>query len=628
MSTATLQDSLRRAVAAFQRGAAVEADRWCRAALAIHPEAADALHILGLIAAQSGRPAEAADFLLRATRAFPGNPDAWNNLALVQRELGRRLDALGSFDRALALAPNHAMALNGRGVVLRDAGRLDEALASFERAIATAPAFAEAHANRANVLTELKRFAQAATAYEQALQTAPGAPYLMGGLAWARLNACDWPGLETLAAGIAAGVARGDRVTIPFPTLGLPMTAKAQQAAARTWAQDRHRPDGELGPLVPREPGGPLRVGYFSPDFHEHPTAFLLAEVIERHDRARFHATAFSWGPDTGDAMRRRLSAAFDDFVDVRGKSERDIAALARARGLDVAIDLKGYAIDERTGVFARRAAPVQASWLGYPATMGAPYIDYFIADAVAMTPAVREAFDEKVVLLPGSYQPHDTRRGVPAAPPPRESLGIAAGAFVFCGFNAAWKINPAMLERWTRILARVPGSVLWLLEPGPVAANALRQAVKARGLDEARLVFAPRLPQAAHLARFGAADLLLDTLPCNAHTTASDALWAGVPVLTCPGGTFAGRVAASVVTAAGLPELVAPTEQAYEDEAVALAGDPARLSALKARLAEARTRAPLFDTAAFTRHLESAFETMVARARQGLEPSDFEVAP
>jgi len=627
-SSATLQDTLQRAAAAFQRGALVESERWCRAALALRADAFDALHLLGLIAAQSGRMAEAHDWLGRAVKAFAGSPDGWNNLGLVQRELGRRLDALASFDRALALSPGHPMALNGRGVVLRDAGRLEEALAAFERAAAAAPRFAEAHANRANALAELKRYVQAARAYEDAIAIAPGAPWLAGGLAFARMNACDWNGLPALWESIAAGIARGERVTIPFPTLGFPVSAQAQQAVARAWVADRHRPDGGLGPLPVRAPGGRIRLGYFSCDFHEHATAFLLAEVIERHDRARFHVTAFSWGPDTGDAMRKRLAAAFDDFVDVRGRTDREIAATSRERGIDVAIDLKGFALDERTGIFARRAARVQVNYLGYPATMGAPCMDYFVADAVAMTPAIREAFDEKVVLLPASYQPHDTRRAAAGPTPSRESLGLPAAGFVFCGFNAPWKINPATYDRWMRILARVPGSVLWLLEAGPVAASALRLEARSRGIEGERIVFAPRCPQGEHLARLAAADLFLDTLPCNAHTTASDALWAGLPVLTVPGETFAGRVAASVVTAAGLPELVMPTPEAYEDEAVRLAGDPASLGRLRQRLASARANAPLFDTAAYTRHLEAAFATMHARALDGLPPEAFEVTP
>lgn len=624
-SSATLQDTLQRAAGAFQRHAFVEAERWCRAALALRPDAFDALHILGLIGAQTGRMAEAHEWLGKAVRVFPGSPDCWNNLGLVQRELGRRLDALASFDRALAIAPNHVMAHNGRGVVLRDTGRIEEAVAAFDRAIASAPTFAEAHANRANALVELRRHDEAVPAYERAIELAPGTPFLAGGLAFARMNACDWAGLDTLLASIAAGVARGDRVTIPFPTLGMPFSAQAQRAAARAWAGNR---EAEGAALPARAPGERIRLGYFSSDFHEHATAFLLAEVIERHDRARFHVTAFSWGPDTADAMRRRLVAAFDDFVDVRGRTERDIASLAREKGIDIAIDLKGYALDERTGVFARRAAPVQVSWLGYPATTGAKAMDYFIADAVTMTPAIRDAFDEQVVLLPGSFQPHDTRRGAVAGAPSRDSLGLPATGFVYCGFNAPWKINPAQFDRWMRILASVPGSVLWLLESGAAVARNLRREAAARGIDEARLAFAPRVSQSAHLARLAAADLFLDTLPCNAHTGASDALWAGLPVLTCPGETIAGRVAASVVKAAGLPELVAASPEAYESEAVRLARSPEALAAIRARLAAARTAAPLFDTAAFTRHLESAFTRMADRAAQGLAPEAFEVRP
>jgi len=375
-----------------------------------------------------------------------------------------------------------------------------------------------------------------------------------------------------------------------------------------------------------RRQAGRIRLAYLSADLYNHATAHLMAELFERHDRTRFELIALSFGPDRRDAMRSRLASAFDRFIDVRHLGDEAIAAYARELGVDIAVDLKGFTIDARPGIFAWRAAPVQVSYLGYPGTLGMESMDYVIADRQLASLADAAFYSEKLVRLPYSYQPNDTGRGIAAILPSRASQGLPEAGFVFCCFNNNYKISPAVWDIWMRLLHQVPGSVLWLLEGNELAVANLRAQAVRSGVAPQRLVFAARAPLDVHLARHRLADLFLDTLPYNAHTTASDALWAGLPVLTLKGHSFAGRVAASLLHAVGLPELVTHNAQDYEALALQLAGDPARLAGFCGKLAIQRDVAPLFDTQRLRLHLESAYEVMYRRSQDGLPPEAFDV--
>jgi predicted O-linked N-acetylglucosamine transferase (SPINDLY family) len=365
-------------------------------------------------------------------------------------------------------------------------------------------------------------------------------------------------------------------------------------------------------------------VAYLSADFHDHATSQLMAELFERHDRERFEVSAWSFGPETGDAMRARLRAAFEHFHDVRNVSDDEVAARLRAAEIDIAVDLKGFTDGCRPGIFARRVAPIQVNFLGYPGTTGADYMDYIIGDAEVIPEGHEVFYSEQVVRLPDSYQVNDTKRVIAGHVPTRAEAGLPASGFVFCCFNNNYKITPEVFDVWMRLLKAVPGSVLWLLEDNAAASRNLRREAQARGVDAGRLVFAGRVLPPDHLARHRLADLFLDTLPCNAHTTASDALWAGLPVLTCRGNAFAGRVAASLLRAVGLPELVVDDLGAYETLAIRLATAPGELAGLKARLLQNRLTHPLFDIERYRRHLESAYAAMIEQHRQGKSPRGF----
>ena len=442
-----------------------------------------------------------------------------------------------------------------------------------------------------------------------------------------KMHLCEWRDLDSHVAKLVADIEDNRPATPPHGVFGLVDRLSIQRQAASTWASRMYRAREPALPHAAKPAGGRIRVGYFSADFHQHATTSLIAEMIERHDRSGFEIFGFSFGPDVRDAMRERLSAGFDRFIDVRTNPGRDIARLSRELGIDIAVDLKGFTENERTDIFAHRAAPIQVNYLGYPGTMGADFMDYLIADPTLIPEDKQVAYQEKIVYLPHSYQVNDRQRRIDPAVRSREDLGLPATGIVFCCFHNVYKITPRTFERWLRIAEQVDGSVLWLLGDRQTSVRNLRREASARGVDPARLVFAPTLPQAEHLARQRAADLFLDAAPCNAHTTASDALWVGLPVLTLAGESFTARVAASLLNAIGMPELITSTPEEYEALAVDIATHPGLLRRLRDKLESNRLTTPLFDTEKFTRHLEDAYRQMHRRLRMNLSPDHIRVA-
>lgn len=597
-------------------------------ALALKPDHADALYNRGNVLKRLDRPREALASYDRALALRPDWAEAYGNRGIVHHAL-RHVDAAwADYGRAIALNPGLAEPFHNRGRLLVDRRRFAEALRDLDQAVALNPAHAEAHEQRGHALRELKHLDDALAAYGRASQLQPDNGGFLATWLSARMMVCDWAHWPTDVDRVARLVeAGGDEGPTPFSLLSMLDRPDLHQRAARAWVASLRFPAAVTATSPAQHPHRKIRIGYYSADFHNHATMFLMARLFELHDKARFEWTAFSFGPDADDAMRRRLVAAVDRFVDVRERTDDEVVAMSRELGIDIAVDLKGATCGERVGIFAGRPAPVQAQYLGYPGTLGAPFIDYVVADATVIPGPERAWYDEKVVWLPHSYQVNDPTRAIADATPTREAVGLPAEGFVFCCFNNNYKIVPAVFDVWMRIVQRVPGSVLWLLEDNALAAANLRREAAARGVDPQRLVFAPRAPLPEHLARHRLADLFLDTAPYNAHTTASDALWGGVPLLTCMGRSFAGRVGASLLRAVGLPELVTERWADYESLAVALATERrGELDALRARLAANRLTAPLFDAERFARHLEAAYVAMVERQRAGLPPVHLDV--
>ena len=553
-------------------------------------------------------------------------PDVYYGRARLMHRLRRFDDALADYERAAQVSPHFAAAFFARGELLTELDRWQEALASYDRALTVRPDYPEAHLGRATALVRVGRHVEAIQAYQRALAGKPDFPYVTGLYQHGKMLVCDWDGLDTDVEQVVTGICRGVPVSTPFPLLAILDDPYLHHQAARIWIQDQAPAKHDLPPLTQRPRPDKLRIGYFSADFRDHPVAVLMAELFEGHDRDRFEITAFSLGSSAPNPMRERLQKAFDRFLDVRDVPDRDIALLARRNQIDIAVDLSGHTAGARPGIFARRAAPIQATYLGYAGTMGAGYFDYLIGDQTVIPPEHQAHYSEKIVYLPHCYLPNDSTRSVGAAST-REREGLPAEGFVFCSFNNSYKFTPEVFASWMRILARVEHSVLWLAHNNPAAADNLRRAAEQRGIDPRRLIFAGRtagLPQ--HLARLRLSGLFLDTLPYNAHSTAIDALWAGLPVLTRLGGSFAGRVAASLLRAIELPELVTTSPQEYEDLAVDLATQPTRLAALKQRLAANRLTTALFDSRSFVRQLEAAYWKMDERYRAGLSPDHIHV--
>ncbi len=597
-------------------------------ALTIRPVYAEACNNRGVTLQELGRLDEALDSYGRALGIKPDYAEACNNFGNALKGLKRLNEALESYDRALGLKPDYAEACNNRGVALQELGRLNEALDSHDRALKLRPDFAEAYSDRGNALDALKRPGEALDSYGRALALKPDLAFNYGAWFGTRMKLCEWSDWDRHCTDFFERIGNGERVTTPFPVLALSKSLSLQRKAAEVWVEARCPARLALPSITRRARRDKIHIGYYSADYHNHATAYLMADLFERHDRSRFEVSAFSFGPDKSDEMRQRVSAAMDQFLDVRARSDKDVALQSRQMGVDIAVDLKGFTRDNRAGIFAMRAAPLQVGYIGYPGTMGAEYIDYLIGDHTLVPESSRQHYSEKIAYLPHSYQANDGRRAIADKSFSREELGLPRTGFVFCCFNNSYKIAPGTFDGWMRILRQVDGSVLWLLEDNPAAADNLRKEAGARGVRVERLIFAKRMPLAEHLARHRAADLFIDTLPYNAHTTASDALWAGLPVLTCIGQTFAGRVAASLLNAIELPDLIAATQEEFETLAVSLATSPLRLEEIRRRLERNRLTTPLFDTGRFTRHIEDAYAQMHERYQAGLPPEHIHVSP
>jgi protein O-GlcNAc transferase len=563
----TLQELSRfdEALASFDKG------------LAVQPDYAEAFNNRGVALKELKRLDEALTSFDKALAVSPEYAQAHYNRGVILQELNRIEEALASFDKAFALNPHLAEAVNNRGVALMKLKRLDEALASFGEALALKPDYADAFYNRGIILQELARFDEALASYEHALAVKPNHTRAFSGTVDCLNKLCDWRRTSNIADDVIAHVLEKKSIISPFALLGYSGDPLLQLQCARNFVADRV--PSLLRPLWTgaRWRHDKLRVAYLSADFRSHPVSYLTAGLFEQHDRSRFEIIGISFGVDDRSEMRQRLIAAFDEFHDVRRKSDEEVAKLLHDRQIDIAIDLMGYTQESRPGIFAYRPAPIQASYLGFPGTMGAEFIDYIIADKTVAPFEHQSYYTEKIVHLPDCFQVNDSKRKIAAHTPTREEAGLPAEGFVFCCFNNNWKITPTIFDVWMRLLSAVEGSVLWLSQANDAAVRNLRREADARGIETSRLVFAPRVLRLDdHLARHRLADLFLDTLPYNAHTTASDALWAGLPVVTRLGDAFAGRVAASLLCAVGVPELITSSLEEYQALALKLARDPA----------------------------------------------------
>ncbi|MFN6252865.1 MAG: tetratricopeptide repeat protein [Acetobacteraceae bacterium] len=561
----------------------------------------------------------------RLATSKPSRGKALTGMGLALSGLNRHEEAIQAFDAAIVLDPHDVEALISKGVALKASRRLPEAIEAYGRVIEIAPRVINAHFNLGNALVSLREHGAARDSYKRAWALDQSGSEALSAFIRANQTVWHWDDLGVLVEKLHTLIGEARSPANPFNLLGICDDPELHQIAARAYTRETLPSPPAVQP-PPAEERQRLRIGYFSADFRNHAVMQLLVGALECHDRDAFEIHAFSYGPEAEDAMRARIRATMDHFHECARLSDGALTAMARRARIDIAIDLNGYTQDARLAPFAQRLAPLQVSYLGYPGTVGADFLDYIVADTTVLPMDQQRFYDEKIVHLPDSYQANDDRRLIAPETPPRAEAGLPADGFVYCCFNNAYKITPEVFAVWMRILNAVPGSVLWLLSSDADAIDRLRTVAAGQEIDPARLIFGASLPSAQHLARHRLADLFLDTLPYNAHTTASDALWAGLPVLTQMGQAFAGRVAASLLNAVGMPELITRDAAEYEALAIALGRDPARAGGLRTRLATAIPTAPLFNTPRFTRHLESAYRMMWQRHAAGLAPEGFAV--
>jgi len=602
-----LRQLFEQGLAAHRAGRLDQAEKLYRQILRADAASFPALHMLGFLKAQQNKYDDAIVFLNRAVKKNPADQTALAHYAHALMAAQRLDEALAAYDRLLALQPAQFEAHYNRGVILSQQQKHDEALVALDRALALQPRAAMVHFNRAVVLAELERYRQALESYDTVLALEPSYTPAIANRAMVILNLCDWDRAAQAPAEQIATLAP------PLTFMGYSSDKRLQLALASNTIRAI-----VPGPVPPRWNGERynherIRLAYISADFREHAVAFQLAPLIERHDRGRFQVIGIATGYSDDSEIRARLMKGFDRFHDFSRLNSDVIAQRLRDMEIDIAIDLGGHTGMSRPQVFSHRPAPIQASWLGYPGTTGAPFIDYLIGDAFVTPPQDQHFYSETLVQLPDTYFPTDPARAI-GVTPTRAEEGLPAKAFVFCSFNNAWKITRPVFDVWMRLLAQVPDSVLWLKQPAADTRANLEKEAAIRGIDPARLIFAGNAALDVHLARHRLADLFLDTLPYNAHATAADALWAGLPVLTCKGEAFAGRVAASLLGAVGMPELVTESLEDYEVLALELARDPARLQAVKDKLARNLSATPLFDADRFRQAIEDAYLKMRVR--------------
>ncbi len=595
-------------------------------AIRLNPDFADAVNNRGSVLQRLDRREEALGCYERAIQLNPASAEAFCNRGGVLLDLARIEEALASLDHALRLRPDYPDALNKRGRVLMGLNRFDAALTTYDRALEVQPDSALALNGRASALLSLKRYGEAIEDFASLVEREPDHDYARGNLMFARLAICDWTDHEKLATDIVTAVNAGRRSALPFSFLPVTDSAGAQLASARTVVQDGYPPAPTplwAGEIYKHDR---IRVAYISPDYREHPVSYLMVGLFEKHDRQRFETIGVSLRADDGSATSKRIKAACDRFIDAKDMPDAQLAAHLRELKVDIAVDLAGFTEGLRTGVFAERPAPIQVNYLGYPGTMGAPYLDYILADDFVIPEHSHIHYAERIVSLPDCFQVNDADRTTGILKPGRTDAGLPATGLVLCSFNNSHKLNPQSFDIWMRILRAVPGSVLWLVQGTPTIGENLRREAARRGVEAERLIFAPKLPYPLHLSRLRLADLFLDSLPFNAGATASDALWSEVPVVTCAGEAFASRMAGSLLRAVGLPELITHNVADYEALAMRLATNPAALADVRARLASNRTTCALFDTDRFRRHIEAAYVTMWDRYQRGESPQSFSV--
>ena len=608
--------------AALQNNQFLEAESLLKDMSISSPGNPDILHLMGVVCGMQNRPMDALMLFEQALQLTPDNPALLFNAAKALSTLQRDDEALEYHRKAIHLDSENPEVWVNYGRSLDNLRRREEALACYEKAVALQPNMTEGWFNKGKIFGELKRYEEALHAYLTAYQLRPNEPFLLGIILHYKMLICDWADLEGIYSKVQQDLRAHQLVAEPFGFQGIATSEKDLLETARIFAKYRFPATAKVASESVNKPKNEkIRIAYLCGEFRDQATSVLMTGVYECHDPQYFEIYALDNGWDDGGILRPRMKNAFKEMIDISQKTDLEVIQLIQDLNIDILVNLNGYFGDGRQNIFAAHPAPIQVNYLGFPGTLGAEYMDYLIADPVVIPPASRVHYVEKIAYMPDSYQANDGKRIISERQFSRAELGLPEKGFIYCCFNNNYKITPETFDCWMRILQAVEGSVLWLIQDNVPAEKNLQAEALKRGVSPDRIIFAKRLPLPEHLARHNIADLFLDTLPYNAHTTASDALWAGLPVLTLPGSTFPGRVAASLLSALAMQELIVQTPEEYERRAIELARDKAALKAIKERLAMNRLTKPLFNTPLFTKNLEALYQKMYERHEANLAP-------
>jgi predicted O-linked N-acetylglucosamine transferase (SPINDLY family) len=565
---------------------------------------------------------DASKYLQNAMRKYEKDEILYLNQGILNLKLKNLTAAIQSFDNSIKINNNYSEAYNNLGFIYDKLNESNLSLYNYNAAIRINPIYIEALYNRGNLFNKLKKYDLAIKDFELAITINKNYEDLLASYIAAKMQVCDWTNYETDLKDLTILLDK-KIVTAPFRVLSLFDDPKLHHSVAKAYSESEIPIDDSLGDLNFPIKNSKIRIAYFSADFHNHATSFLMIDIFELHDRNQFEFIAFSFGPNINDGMRFRLKNAFDQFIDVSNMSDHEVTILARKLNINIAIDLKGYTDGQRAGIFSKRCAPIQVNFLGYPGTMSAPFYDYIIADSIIIPNNMEVFYSEKIIFLPNTYQPNDSKKVISFNNLKKQDHGLPINAFVFCSFNNTYKILPEIFDIWLNILKAVPNSVLWLIKDNNIAVSNLRMYAERNGVRSNRLIFANRLKLDEHLARHKFADLFLDTFPYNAHTTASDALWAGLPVLTCQGKSFASRVASSLLVATNLSEFITNTFYEYQTKAIHFAMNSKIIDDAKISLKKNKNMYPLFNSLSFTRDLEKAYFQMYSRYLSSEKPAN-----
>jgi|TARA_B100000959_G_scaffold219568_1_gene231913 predicted O-linked N-acetylglucosamine transferase (SPINDLY family) len=621
-----MHPKFKKAILLFQKREFKGAKNICDEILEIEPKNFDVMHLYGIICYQTKDYALSAELINKAVKINSNNAEAYNNLGIAFKKLNKFDSALESLNQAIKINPKFFEAYNIRGLIFIELERLNEALESLNKALEINPNYAEAYYNQGNLLCEMKKFNEAISSYNKAIKINPNLDYLLGRLIFSKHCISEWKSFAKDLKDISDKILKKYKICTPLQSLRFFDSPELQKITAQTYVKEKYSDKNDLIHITNKKLNKKIRIGYYSADFYNHAMSSLLTNLYELHDKSKFELFAFSFGPERKDEMYYRISAAFDQFIDVKLKSDDEIMKLSRELKIDVAIDLMTFTQYHRFEIFTKRCAPIQINYLGYPGTSGASCFDYIIADKTLIPKKNQKYYSEKIIYLPDTYQVNDSKRKISDKVFTRKELSLPKDSFVFCCFNQSSKINPEIFYIWMNLLKSINNSVLWILPQNEIAVKNLQKEATIRNVNPDRIKFAQDMEMSEHLARHKAADLFIDTFPYNAHTTASDALWAGLPVLTLMGESFASRVAGSLLNAIDLPELITHTKKEYEDKAIELANNKSLLNEIRNKLNKNRLIKPLFNTKLFTKNLEKAYLMIYEKYINNKKPENIEI--